>query len=255
VIVATARGLSEGVDVPELDGVMFADPRDSITDVVQATGRALRLGAAASKTATIIIPVLLAGGETAETTLDRSAFATAWKVIRALRTHDDRVADWQETARLAGGNRGGPGSALPDWLTLLVKADERGSDLVMALDRKEVQQRVERVFAREDVLEACVRRDRGQEKPTSDLGVILNVMKSHGLTQGVISGLTGIGQGRLSEFKHGKRQPTLDTLERFADGLGLPEPARAALGLKQAGQGEVSLLRALLLSRLVVPTC
>jgi transcriptional regulator with XRE-family HTH domain len=110
----------------------------------------------------------------------------------------------------------------------------------MTLDRKEVQQRVGRVFAREDVLEACVRRDRGQEKPTSDLGVILNVMKSHGLTQGVIAGLTGIGQGRLSEFKNGVRQPTLDTLEKFADGMGLPEPARAALGLKNKGQGEVN---------------
>jgi transcriptional regulator with XRE-family HTH domain len=74
------------------------------------------------------------------------------------------------------------------------------------------------------------------------MAVILNVMKNHGLTQGVISGLTGIGQGRLSEYKNGIRQPTLDTLENFANGLGVPEPARAALGLKPKGESEVSSL-------------
>jgi predicted helicase len=59
VVVSNARVLTEGVDVPELDGVMFADPRDSATDVVQAVGRALRRGSQDAKTATIIIPVLL----------------------------------------------------------------------------------------------------------------------------------------------------------------------------------------------------
>jgi|HubBroStandDraft_1064217.scaffolds.fasta_scaffold12162_9 transcriptional regulator with XRE-family HTH domain len=109
----------------------------------------------------------------------------------------------------------------------------------MALNRKEIQQRVDRVFARKDVLDACVRRDRGEENPTSDISMILTVMMSHGITQGVIGGLTGIGQGRLSEFKNGKRQPTLDTIEKIANGLDLPEPARRALGLKPKGEPDV----------------
>jgi transcriptional regulator with XRE-family HTH domain len=109
----------------------------------------------------------------------------------------------------------------------------------MALDRKEVQRRIERVFAREDVLEACIRRDRGEDKPTCDMNVILNALKSHGITQGVISGLTGIPQGRLSEYKSGKFHPTFDTLEKIADGLALPAPARAAFGLKLKEEPQV----------------
>jgi transcriptional regulator with XRE-family HTH domain len=101
----------------------------------------------------------------------------------------------------------------------------------MMMDRQEIRGRIERVFAREDVLEACRRRDRGTGSPTSDLSMILNVLRAHGVTQGVIAGLTGIPQSRLSEYKNGLRQPTLDTLKKFADGLELPEPARAALGL------------------------
>ena len=49
-----------------------------------------------------------------------------------------------------------------------------------------------------------------------------------------MAGLTGIPQGRLSEYKTGKRLPTLNTLEEFANGLGLPEHARRALGLAAA---------------------
>jgi transcriptional regulator with XRE-family HTH domain len=100
----------------------------------------------------------------------------------------------------------------------------------MILDREEVSQIVNRVFARQDVLEACKRRDR------RDIGLIITVLGSHGISQGLIAGLTGIPQGRLSEYKNGKRLPTLNTLEDFANGLGLPEQARRALGLAPTDQ-------------------
>ena len=120
VVVANARVLAEGVDVPELDGVMFADPRDSATDVVQAVGRALRKGAGAAKVATIVIPVLTGDGEPPEVALEGSAFAAVWRVLRALRAHDERVADWldEQRARSTAAHLL-PGTArheTPDWL-------------------------------------------------------------------------------------------------------------------------------------------
>jgi transcriptional regulator with XRE-family HTH domain len=98
----------------------------------------------------------------------------------------------------------------------------------MTLDRQEIHETVNRVFARQDVIEACRQRDR------RDIGLIISVLGSHGISQGLIAGLTGLPQGRLSEYKTGKRLPTLNTLEQFANGLGLPEPARRALGLAPA---------------------
>ena len=82
---------------------------------------------------------------------------------------------------------------------------------------------MERVCARHDVLDACARRD---------LGTVIAVLGAHGVTQGQIAGLTGIGQGRLSEYMRRKREPKgSKTFADFADGLGMPAAARQALGL------------------------
>jgi hypothetical protein len=76
----------------------------------------------------------------------------------------------------------------------------------------EVRGIVERVCARHDVLDACARRD---------LGTMIAVLGAHGLTQGQIASLTGIPQGRLSEYVCRKREPKGSrTFEKFADGLG-----------------------------------
>jgi transcriptional regulator with XRE-family HTH domain len=97
----------------------------------------------------------------------------------------------------------------------------------MTLGIAEVRGIVERVFARQDVLEACGRRD---------LGRIILVLGRHGLTQGRISELTGISQGRLSEWAGRKRKPRASSVfEAFADGLGVPAAARQALGLADDG--------------------
>ncbi|MEV0294773.1 Helicase associated domain protein [Nocardia sp. NPDC050710] len=99
VVVSNARVLAEGVDVPALDAVMFADPRDSATDVVQAVGRALRRGDDTGKIATIIVPIFLTEGENPATALDGSEFDTVWRVVRALRAHDERIADYLDQRR------------------------------------------------------------------------------------------------------------------------------------------------------------
>lgn len=122
VVVSNSRVLSEGVDVPDLDAVMFADPRDSATDVVQATGRALRRGSRAGKTATIIIPVLVTEAESPEAALDGSQFGAVWRVVRALRAHDERMATWLDHQRIAQARtEGDRQSALPEppaWLSV-----------------------------------------------------------------------------------------------------------------------------------------
>jgi Helix-turn-helix domain len=93
----------------------------------------------------------------------------------------------------------------------------------MALRVSDVREVVERVCARPDVLEACAHHD---------LGVVIEVLGAHGVTQGQIAGLTGISQGRLSEYRNHKRRPTASSIfEAFADGLGMPPTARRALGL------------------------
>src|SRR5260221_11141059 len=93
----------------------------------------------------------------------------------------------------------------------------------MPLDIADVRKIVERVCARPDVLDACRKRD---------LGTVIEVLGSHGLTQGTVAGLTGISQGRLSEYKNHKITPKAKSIfEDFADGLKVPLSARQALGL------------------------
>ena len=82
----------------------------------------------------------------------------------------------------------------------------------MAVDIPAIREVVERVCTRRDVLEACKRRD---------LGAVIKLLCAQGLTQGQLASLTGIPQGRLSEYKTHKRVPTAtSTFEAFADGLG-----------------------------------
>ena len=89
-ILSNARCLSEGIDVPALDAVLFMSPRNSQVDVVQAVGRAMRK--APGKTyGYIILPVAIAAGVDPAAALDdNERFAPVWGVLRALRSHDDR---------------------------------------------------------------------------------------------------------------------------------------------------------------------
>ncbi len=97
-LLANARCLGEGIDVPALDGVAFIDPRRSEVDIVQAVGRAIRL--AEDKTVgTIVIPVFIEAGDDPEAALDDSAFKPVWDVIKALRAHDDQLGEQLDELR------------------------------------------------------------------------------------------------------------------------------------------------------------
>lgn len=119
VVISNCRVLAEGVDVPELDGVLFAAPRDSTIDIMQAIGRALRRGAQPDKTATIIVPVLTSTSESADHVLEGSEWRVLWKVMRALRGHDERLGETLDDCRTHMSGRRGrdTGDRLARWLT------------------------------------------------------------------------------------------------------------------------------------------
>lgn len=89
-ILSNVRCLSEGVDVPALDAVLFLTPRNSQVDVVQSVGRVMRT-APGKKRGYVILPVVIpAGMEAHEALNDNKTYAVVWQVLQALRSHDDR---------------------------------------------------------------------------------------------------------------------------------------------------------------------
>ncbi len=94
-ILTNARCLAEGVDVPSLDGVAFIDPRGSQVEIIQAVGRAIRKvrGAAVQKKGAIVLPVFIEAGDDPETAIEASNFKPVWDVLKALRAHDEVLAD------------------------------------------------------------------------------------------------------------------------------------------------------------------
>jgi superfamily II DNA or RNA helicase len=100
--------LSEGIDVPALDGVAFIDPRRSQVDIIQAVGRAIRLSQ--DKTVgTIILPVFLSETGNPDTALNSSEFEPVWSIVKALRAHDEHLAEQLDQFRYQLGRTGKPG--------------------------------------------------------------------------------------------------------------------------------------------------
>lgn len=91
-ILSNVRCLSEGVDVPALDAVLFLTPRNSQVDVVQSVGRVMRTTPdGKKKRGYVIMPVVIpAGVEPHEALNDNKTYAVVWQVLQALRSHDDR---------------------------------------------------------------------------------------------------------------------------------------------------------------------
>ncbi len=89
-VLTNVRCLSEGVDVPSLDAVMFLSARNSQVDVVQSVGRVMRK-APGKKYGYIIIPVVVPSDVEADKALDdNERYKVVWTVLNALRAHDDR---------------------------------------------------------------------------------------------------------------------------------------------------------------------
>ena len=89
-ILSNVRCLSEGVDVPALDAVLFLTPRNSQVDVVQSVGRVMRL-AQGKKRGYVILPVVIPANTEPHVALnDNKTYKVVWQVLQALRSHDDR---------------------------------------------------------------------------------------------------------------------------------------------------------------------
>jgi predicted helicase len=89
-ILTNARCLSEGVDVPALDAIMFLHPRKSLIDVVQSVGRVMRR-AEGKKMGYVILPVGVPAGVEPEVALrDNERYRVVWQILNALRAHDER---------------------------------------------------------------------------------------------------------------------------------------------------------------------
>ncbi|MEU7385061.1 Helicase associated domain protein [Streptomyces sp. NPDC042207] len=90
-ILANSRLIAEGVDIPSVDAIVFADPTRSVTRCVQALGRALRLDVS-GKTASLIVPVYVPPGADGENILG-TAYEPVWAIATALASHDHRILE------------------------------------------------------------------------------------------------------------------------------------------------------------------
>jgi predicted helicase len=88
-ILTNARCLSEGIDVPALDAVIFTEARGSQVDIVQAVGRVMRKHEG-KNSGYIILPVAITAGADINSTLKGTKYKVIWDVLNALRAHDDR---------------------------------------------------------------------------------------------------------------------------------------------------------------------
>ncbi len=93
-VLSNARCLSEGVDVPALDSIVFFDGKSAMVDIIQAVGRVMRK-AKHKKRGYIILPIALRESEikNLDEAVNNTNFKNIWKVIKALRSHDPSLVD------------------------------------------------------------------------------------------------------------------------------------------------------------------
>ncbi len=92
-LITNARCLTEGVDVPGIDCVLFADPRRSAVDIVQAVGRALR-PAPGKQSGYVIVPILHDADATPDDIFESDSFQEVLTTLRALAANDDRIIEY-----------------------------------------------------------------------------------------------------------------------------------------------------------------
>ena len=100
-LITNARCLTEGVDVPNIDCVLFADPRQSTVDIVQAVGRALRL-AEGKEFGYVLVPILIDDENIDIDDIQNKSFQAVISILRALASSDERIIDYFQTIDSAG---------------------------------------------------------------------------------------------------------------------------------------------------------
>jgi superfamily II DNA or RNA helicase len=92
-MVTNARCLTEGIDIPDIDCVVFADPKKSTVDIVQAIGRALRPSDTKGK-GYVVVPLVVDEGTTTEDFKKSTAYEAVLRVLRALAANDERIIEY-----------------------------------------------------------------------------------------------------------------------------------------------------------------
>ncbi|GAA8904598.1 hypothetical protein HpEKA32_11160 [Helicobacter pylori] len=110
-VLSNARCLSEGVDVPALDSIVFFDGKSAMVDIIQAVGRVMRK-AKGKKRGYIILPIALEESEiqNLDEAVNNTNFKNIWKVIKALRSHDPSLVDeatFREKIKIFGSDDNG----------------------------------------------------------------------------------------------------------------------------------------------------
>ena len=102
-LITNSRCLTEGVDVPNIDCIVFADPRKSKVDIVQALGRALRKKDG-KEWGYVVLPVIY---DYTSHEIDNDNFQEILNVVRGLAANDERIVEEfkdkaQNTGRVTG---------------------------------------------------------------------------------------------------------------------------------------------------------
>lgn len=107
-VITNARCLTEGVDMPHVDTVYFCDPKNSLIDIVQASGRALRTskcGGKVKEKGYIVVPIFHNQGEKLEDVVSQSNFNNLVTIVKAMCAQDERLNDEINSLRIGKGLR------------------------------------------------------------------------------------------------------------------------------------------------------
>ena len=103
-MISNARCLTEGVDIPAIDAILFADPKKSTVDIVQAVGRVMR-NSPGKDMGYVLIPVVISDDETIDDFCTGSEFSNIISIVKSLATQDRRIVDYLRTTQKEKGPR------------------------------------------------------------------------------------------------------------------------------------------------------
>ncbi|MGA6871315.1 Helicase associated domain protein [Streptomyces pratensis] len=101
-VLTNCRCLGEGIDVPSIDSIVFADSKQSSLDIVQAVGRALRQNPGDDKVSAIVVPVFMEPGQALEEGVKGTRYRLLYQVLIALSTYDEHIIHRVEWATSGG---------------------------------------------------------------------------------------------------------------------------------------------------------
>jgi predicted helicase len=146
-LLTNAKVLTEGIDVPALDAVAFMRPRESVVDVIQAVGRAMRK-APGKEYGYVVLPVVVRGQDE-EREIEESGYRAVWQVLSALRSVDKSFEARMRAAlvRLSGKGEGGGGGEAREGVAVIGEGSASPVVMDVLLEDPNLRQKVTRGLA------------------------------------------------------------------------------------------------------------